>query len=80
MLSMDLREIIDKEDIMLDSKKLREFNNRSKLLCNIEEVKHKFIDENSLDSENMAIICKFTEAIKNILQTLEEEFNAKSYR
>lgn len=67
-MSMEFRNSIDREDIMLDSEKLKEFNNKSRLVSKVEEIKHKFIDENDLDLEGVNTICKFAEEIKmNIL-------------
>ena len=67
-MSMVFRDLIDKEDILLDSHKLEEFHSKNRLVSKVEEIKHKFIDENNLDLDSMTIICKFAEEIKmNIL-------------
>ena len=65
---MKFREIIDKEELLLDCKRLSDINNRNKLIENIDRIKHNFIEENFLNWETMTLICKFTEEIKNIIQ------------
>ena len=66
-MSMEFRSLIDKEELLLDCKKLSDINNRSKLIEDIDRLKHDFIEENFLNWETMTIICKFAEEIKNII-------------
>ena len=64
---MEFRSLIDKEELLLDCKKLSDINNRSKLIEDIDRLKHDFIEENFLNWETMTIICKFAEEIKDII-------------
>ena len=68
-MSMEFRRLIDKEDIILDSKMLAEFNERSKLNEKIDKVMWDFLHENNMDLDNdkVAWIRNYTNELKDRL-------------
>ena len=67
---MKFREIIDKEELTIDSKRLAEFNERSRVTAKINDVAEEFIDNNvsSDDFETITLIYKLAnEIIKDII-------------
>ena len=67
---MEFRKMIDKEELILDTKRLSEWKRnagKAELIEKIDELKHKFIEENCIDWEVMTILCKFAEEVKNII-------------
>lgn len=69
IVSMKFREIIDKEELTIDSKRLAEFNERNILISNINDLAEKFIDDNvsADDYETTTLIYRFAEKIKTII-------------
>ena len=75
LVSMELRNLIDREDILLDSHKLEDFNDRDILRNKIDKVRDKFIDEITVNDESywfsnfnkINLIYKFAENVKNTL-------------
>lgn len=69
-MSIELRELIDKEELILDTKRLSDWKRnagKQELIEKIDELKHKFIEENCIDWETMTLICKLVEEIKDII-------------
>lgn len=67
-MSMELSRLIDKEDIILDSKRLAEFNERSRLNEKIDELALEFIATKELtEFEDVDLIYGFAEKIKDRL-------------
>lgn len=67
---MEFMKIIDKEELILDSKRLSELKRntgKTELIEKIDKLKHNFIEENFLNWETMTLICKFAEEIKDII-------------
>ena len=67
---MEFRKMIDKEELILDTKRLSEWKRntgKQELIEKIDRLKHNFIEENFLDWENMTIVCKLVEEIKDII-------------
>ena len=67
---MKFREIIDKEELTIDSKRLAEFNERSRLTAKINDVAEKFIDNNvsADDYETITLVYRLAnEIIKDII-------------
>ena len=66
---MKFREIIDKEELTIDSKRLAEFNERSRITAKINDVAEKFIDNNisADDYETITLIYNFSSKIKDII-------------
>ena len=67
-MSMEFRNLIDKENMILDSKALAEFNERSKLNDRIDELVLEFIATRELtESEETNLVYAFAEKIKDRL-------------
>lgn len=68
-MNMKFKELIDKESILLDGKRLADFNSGNSLSEKIDKVMWDFLYENNmdLDNYNVAWIRNFTEEIKNRL-------------
>lgn len=67
---MKFREIIDKEELTIDSKRLSEFNERNRLTARINDVAEEFIDNNvsADDFETITLIYKLAnKIIKDII-------------
>lgn len=72
LVSIEFRSLIDKEDIMVDSKRLEEWRNNAgkfELFKKIDEVRDRFVDDNvnEYDWEVMTLLVNYTEKIKSIL-------------
>lgn len=74
-MSMQLRDLIDKEDIVIDSKRLSEWQRNAgkfELFRKIDEVRDKFVEDNVSASEKfssdevISLIYKITEKVKSI--------------
>lgn len=67
-MSMEFGSLIDKEDIILDSKRLSEFNERRELNDRIDELVLEFITTRELtEFEEIDLVCGFAEKIKDRL-------------
>ena len=74
-MSMQLQNIIDKEELDIDSHRLAEFHNSNDLKSKIDEVRDRFIEENTIDDESywianfskIQLIYKLVEEIKDII-------------
>ena len=67
---MKFRELIDKEELILDTKRLSEWRRnagKQELIEKIDRLKHNFIEENFVNWETMTLICKLVEEIKDII-------------
>ena len=66
---MKFRELIDGEELILDSKRLAEFNKRSELTARINDVAEKFIDNNvsADDFETITLIYRLINEVKYII-------------
>ena len=73
---MQFQNIIDEEDIMLDSHKLAEFNKTDRLRNEIDNLVNKFVDDNVDVNdyvEIVTILYKFANELKDRLR--QEELN-----
>lgn len=68
-MSVKFRDLIDKESILLDKKRLADFNKGNSLSEKIDKVMWDFLYENNmdLDNDNVAWIRNFTKALKERL-------------
>lgn len=67
---MEFEHLIDKESLILDSRRLAEWKRnagKADLLERIDIAKHKFIEDNGLNWQEMTLICKFIQEIKDII-------------
>ena len=66
---MRFQDLIDKESILLDKKRLADFNSTRVLNKKVDRIMWDFLYENNmeLDNDNVAWIRNFTERLKNIL-------------
>lgn len=69
---MEFRKLIDKEDIIEDSKRLEKYkvkNNRAEKLKKIDEIKIEFISdkERMKELDSLTLIYMFTEKIKDMI-------------
>ena len=65
-MCVEFKNLIDKEDILLDSERLKEFNDKQILRNKIDDLAEGFIGNNisADDFENITMIYKFAEQIK----------------
>jgi len=67
-MSIEFRNLIDKENILLDNKRLAKFNEKSKLNKKIDELVLEFIATRELtEFEEIDLVYGFAEKIKDIL-------------
>ena len=68
-VSMQFQNIIDEEDIMLDSHKLAEFNKTDRLRNEIDNLVNKFVDDNVdvNDYDTTSLLYRFALEIKYII-------------
>ena len=67
-MSMEFRSLIDKEDIILDSKMLAEFNERNRLNKKIDDLILEFIATKELtEFEDIDLLYGFAEKLKDRL-------------
>lgn len=67
-MSMEFRRLIDKEDIMIDSKRLAEFNEKNKLNEKIDELIIEFIAAREVaEFEDIDLLYGFVEKLKDRL-------------
>ena len=66
---MRFQDLIDKESILLDKKRLADFNGENSLNKKIDRIMWDFLYENNeeLDNNNVAWIRNFTKRLKDIL-------------
>lgn len=66
IVCVEFKNLIDKEDILLDSERLKEFNDKQILRNKIDDLAEGFIGNNisADDFENITMIYKFAEQIK----------------
>ena len=67
---MEFMKLIDKEELVLDTKRLSEWKRnagKQELIEKIDRLKHNFIEENFVNWETMTLICKLVEEIKDII-------------
>ena len=67
---MEFRKMIDKEELILDTKRLSEWKRnagKQELIEKIDRLKHNFIEENFVNWETMTLLCKLVEEIKDII-------------
>lgn len=74
-MSMQLQNIIDKEELDINSHRLAEFHHSNELKSKIDKVRDRFIEENTVDDEiywvvnfnKTQLIYKFAEEIKSMI-------------
>lgn len=68
-MSMEFRNLIDKEELTIDSHRLAEYNDKKRLFRKIDKVRDDFVDRNVdvYGWEVVGLLCKLTEEIKSII-------------
>lgn len=68
-MSMALQQLIDREDILLDSQKLEDLHSNKRLLEKIDEVRDRFIEDNigTYDFNTISLLYRLTKEIKEVI-------------
>lgn len=68
-MTVKFREIIDREELILDSRNLAEFNKKARVNCNIDNLVDEFVDECVPydDYETITLLYTLANKIKQII-------------